>query len=111
MNGRRGLGEVWLVILIVLVIIVAVGALGVALVDQRDAGEQAAEDRPTPTQDVFEPPGVNVDDVEGVPGTPHASSAGADASAAHDLPRIAGHNGHGAGRVNAVRVHRAEDVA
>jgi flagellar basal body-associated protein FliL len=49
MNGRRGFGEVWLVILIVLLIVGGVAALGVALFDHRDAGEQAAEDRPTPT--------------------------------------------------------------
>jgi hypothetical protein len=101
MNGRRGLGEVWLVILIVLVLVI--GALAVAGGVGRDGSEQAAQERPAPTQDVFEPPGANEDDGEGVPGTPHAASAGTAAFVAHEHPRIAGDTLYGALWVKGIR--------
>jgi hypothetical protein len=109
MDGRRGLGEVWLVLLIILVLVI--GALAVAGGVSRDGSEQAAQERPAPTQDVFEPPGANEHDGKGMPGTPHAASAGTAAFVAHEHPRIAGVYRQGALWVKGIRAYRPESVA
>jgi hypothetical protein len=80
MNGHRGLGAGWLVVVIFLIVVVGLAVLGAAMRDERDTAERGPADRLEPTTDVWQPPGVNTDNGDGVPGTPH-SSLGVTASA------------------------------
>jgi hypothetical protein len=96
MNGQRGGGTGWLVIIIFLVVVAGLVVLGAVTRNERDAAEQTVTDARTPTADVFEPPKGNTDDGDDAPGTPGRPSAGADTSVTQDVRRLAGASRYGA---------------